>query len=241
MTVRRSAMSSASRVLLALFLFGSAGCREESPSSPTTTPSDTITAPLAPPTVGRLRVAQLTLDARTVTVAIDGEQVAAGLGFPSVSAYLELSSGPHRVQFFPARDPSTALVETNVSVVGGGSMTVAVVGNDPVSIVTIQDDTTPPSEHAQVRLFNAVRDFPAPFDLGIVNGPKVVENVFYLDASSYRPLIPGFYDFVLQRAGSEESIAVIDGALTPLTNSTVFAVGTLGRGDITMIVVRDET
>jgi hypothetical protein len=220
---------------------GLVGCQDDNPTP--TGPGDgtatTTTAPV-PASTGLLRAAQLTVDARTVDVAVDGEVVFRAVAFPGVSSYLELPAGEHRVQFFPAGSTRAAILEDTIAVSGGEALTVAILGNSPLELVTILDDRSTTAGAARARLVNAVADFPASLDLAVVNGPLVVSDVAFREASSYESLIPGIYAFTLERGGTSEDLATLTGAGLPTaTASTVFAVGSLARGDIRLVVARD--
>jgi hypothetical protein len=177
-----------------------------------------------------MRAAQLTQDARTVDVVVDGNTVTQNLAYPGVGGYVDLDEGEHRVQILPAGTTGAAMVEMMVTLEGGESLTVAVVGNDPVALVVVDDGGTS-GNGANVRLFNAVPDF--------VNGPLVVAGVAFMNASDYATVVPGSYALVLKRGGTKEEIGTMTDSLPGATNTTVFAVGSLGRGDIGLISARD--
>lgn len=218
------------------------GCEDESSPTGPENGTTTTTAP-APSSSGLLRAAQLTIDARTVDVAVDGEIVASGLAYPGVSDYIELPAGEHRVQFFPAGTTTPpALQEAIVDLRPNEALTVAILGQNPLELETIRDDRTRTTNRARLRMFNAVPDFPASFDLSVVNGPTVFTEVAFRTSSGYEALVPGIYAFTLFRAGTSEDIAMLLGAqLTAGTVSTVFAVGSLARGDIELFIARDAT
>jgi hypothetical protein len=179
------------------------------------------------------------LDARTVDIVVDGVKVASGIPYPGVGNYVELDAGEHRVQVFQAGKTGVATVETVVLLAGGQSLTVAVVGNDPVELVSIPDgDDTEPGR-GRLRLVNTVPDFPASFDLGVVNGPQIVTGVGYLQASGYMSMVAGTYVLELKRGGTSEQVATGTADIASSTNNTVFAVGTLARGDIGIVAARD--
>lgn len=235
-TVKSARFSKA--LLLAALLGFAWGCNDEGPTAPGDGTTTTTTPP--PSGTGRVRTAQLTVDARTVDVAIDGDVLFPALAFPSVSDYVELDEGRHRVQFFPAGSTRTALREAFVDVVAGEAVTVAIVTPE-LRILTFSDDLSVASEQARLKLVNVVEDFPASFDLMVVNGPRLIRDVAFGASSSYEPTVPGVYAFSLLRGGTNEEVAVVTGATLPSGSaSTVFAVGSLGRQDIQLYVARDR-
>lgn len=236
-------MTSRARVLsryLLLFAVaaGAFGCDDESPTNPTTT----TTAPVTPPPSGsaRLRVAQLTQDARTVDVLLNGAAIFTNIGYPGVSPYAELAAGAYRLQVFPAGNRRTTLVETVLQVSASEAVTAAVVGLDAIRVETFRDATGGVSGRGRVRLVNAVPDYPGPFDLGVRNGPRLVAGVGYTAASNYAEVIPGIYDLEVLRSQTTEVVATDSGReLRSGASYTIFAVGTLRRRDIEVFIALD--
>lgn len=225
-------------LVLALGLFG---CHDNTPTTPSGPSGGTSTTTTT--TVGSkavLRAAQLTEDARTVDVAVNGRIVAEGISYPGVSSYFEVDPGDARVQFFPAGDRRSSLAETTLNVGANQAMTVAVVGAD-LSVVVFPNDLVAPPDRSWIRLVNAVDDYPARLTLAVRAGQVVVNDVGYLQASSYGALIPGLYDFALHRAGTQEEVAwTSEVPLASVASYTAFAVGTLRRDDVEIFVARDR-
>lgn len=229
---------------LLLFGLASVGCEETDEGNGTPTePSDSTPEP--EPTQGEqgfLRVAQLTIDARTIDVLINGEPTFQQLGFPEVSDHTELDAADYRVQFFPAGQRTLALMDTIVTLPAGEALTVSLVGSSSFQTVVTEDELSTGGDQARARLFNAVSDFPAHLDLRIFNGPVLFQEVRFKRASDYVDVIPGIYDLELLRAGTNEVVASSFGQLLGSgATHTIFAVGTLSRGDIALHVVRDSS
>ncbi|HXV63029.1 MAG TPA: DUF4397 domain-containing protein [Vicinamibacteria bacterium] len=229
-------------VLVVSLGLGVVACEDtQSPTSPSE-PSQPQPEPPAASSVGSFRAAQLTRDARTVDVLVDGIVLSQGLAYGEVMSYEDLPEGEHRLQIFPAGQRRLALVESNFLLTGGEAVTLAVVGRNPIEIVEHSDDLSTVSNRARVTLFNAVADYPASFDLRVVNGPLLVTDVARYMGSPRVELIPGVYAFELLRGGTGEEVTTRFGVDLPAsTASTVFAIGTLDRNDIELIVVRDQS
>lgn len=212
--------------------------------NPPTSPGDTTTTTTAPATTTgsvSLRAAQLTQDGRTVDLVANGQVVAAGVPYERVSPYTSLPPGDYRLQFFPQGNRTEALVETVETLRSNETVTVALGGLSSFQIALVHDDLATRADRARVKLVNGVPDFPAAFDLAVRNGPLVFQDADYLQPTSYQELIPGIYDLVLRRAGSDEVVSGTTGHTFDRTASyTVFVVGTLRRNDIELFVVRDR-
>lgn len=213
--------------------------------------NDSPTEPSNPPPTGGgqnpppasqsafLRAAQLTEDARVVDLALNGNVVARAIPYPGASGYVSVDPGQYRVQFFPTGNVRTVLMETTLTLSAGQAVTVAMVGLSD-DIVTLFDPALPTGSQAHARLMNAVPDYPKPFDLKIVNGPLVIQNVAYPTASGYADLVPGLYNFEIHRAGTTETVAISEGHnLGSGQSYTVFVVGTLRRDNIEVLVASD--
>jgi hypothetical protein len=236
-------MKAIPRVTLAFCLslvFSLAGCDEggDSPTSPT----PTTTIPPGVPTIGALvRVAHLTIDARIVDIVVNNIKVFRGLDYMDVTNFAELEPGEYRIQLVPEGQVSPAVAETTMTFSAGDTVTLALVGLESAQIVTIRDDLSEDPNRARVHFFNAVADFPDGFDLGVVNGQILFDDIDYLENSRYAQIIGGIYDLELKRAGTRERSAVSrENPLFQGGSYSVFAVGTLRRDDIEMVVVRDD-
>jgi hypothetical protein len=225
-------------VLGLLFL---TSCDDEPPTGGTNPPATTTVPPSS--SVSFLRAAPLAFDARTVDVVItgsNGDSTIRSISYANVSDYLELSSGDYRVQVFPAGTRRTTIAETSVSLSSDESVTVALVGLSGVNLEVFEDDRVDGSARAGVTMVNSVPDYPAPFDLMIRNGPRLFEGVSYLEATDATEVVPGRYDIELRRSGTNEVILNSTGhMLSAGATYTVFAAGSLRRGDLQIVVASD--
>jgi hypothetical protein len=241
MTRRRSVVGYAYSTLSAFVLFFLlASCDDETPTSgnpSTTTTTATSTASAF------LRAAQLAFDARTVDVVVNGaggEETVAGLSYAGVSGYLELSPGDYRVQVFPVGSRRAAVAETLVTLSDNEAVTIALVGLSSFEVTVLEDNRIDSSSGAGVAMVNAIPDFPAPLDALVLNGPTLFEDVGYLETSDATELIPGLYNMQLRRAGTDETVATSMGHdFAGGANYTIFAVGSLTRGDIRIVIASD--
>ncbi len=231
-------MKAMKRAVLFVLAVGLGGCHDNTPTTPSGGGSTTTsTAPVS--TMALMRAAQLTEDARTVDVAVNGRVVAEGISYPGVSSYFQVEPGETRVQFFPAGNRRSSIAETTLTVGANQAMTIAVVGTD-LSVVVFPNDLVSPPDRSWIRLVNAVDDYPAKLSLAVRNGQVVVTDVGYLQASGYSALVPGLYDFALRRNGINEEVAsTTEVSLASVASYTAFAVGTLRRDDIEIFIARD--
>ncbi len=227
------------RVLPLCLALWVAGCNDDPPPTGSEPPPGTTTAPVTTARAS-LRAAQLTEDARSVDFVVNGAALATGIDYGGVGPYSQLDPGEYRVQFFPEGDRGEALLETRVSLASNQTVTIAVVGPS-LSALTIIDDRSTRSDRARLKMVNTVFDFPAPFDLAIQNGPGLLGGIGYLQTSGAAELIPGVYGFELRRGGTAEEVASLSGqAMSAGANYTVYAIGTLTREDIELLVTRDS-
>jgi hypothetical protein len=213
------------------------GCNDD----PSPTGGGTTTTTTAPSSTGRgfIRGAQLSEDARSVDFVVNGTVLARGIDYRGVGPYAPLDPGQYRVQFFPEGDRTQALVETQLTLGSDEALTVAIIGESS-EILIVEDERSTRSDRARVKMVNTVPDFPAPFDLAIQNGPELLEGIRYRQTSGSEDLIPGVYGFELRRGGTAEEVAVITGqGMSSGVNYTVYAIGTLGRDNIELLVTRD--
>jgi hypothetical protein len=223
---------------VAFVAFAALGCNggDETPENPV--------APSPPPATAApqslLRAATLTEDAPTVDVSINGEVVFRGIHYPGVSEYTSFATGAHQVRFLRAGTPKV-LAEATISLGVGEQLTVAVLGLFGLEIQEIRDNLNGNPDRARIKLFNAVPDFPDKLDLWNLNGPPIIQEIAYRETSGYAELEPGFYNLELVRFDTRKQIATaLGGSLAGNSTLTAFAVGTLRRDDIELLVVRDS-
>jgi hypothetical protein len=215
------------------------GCNDDPPPTGGDPTSTTTTATSAP-AAAYLRGAQLSEDARRVDFVVNGATLATGIDYGGVGPYAPLDPGEYRVQFFPEGQRGAPVIETRVNLLSNQTVTVAVVGLS-LTTLTIVEDRSTRSDRARVKMVNTVPDFPAPFDLSIQNGPGLFGGIGYLQTSGTAELIPGVYGFVLRRGGTAEELAEISSqGLSAGANYTVYAIGTLLRDDIELLVTRNS-
>jgi hypothetical protein len=209
------------------------------------TGNDPPTTTTVPPSSSTsfLRAAPLAFDARTVDVVItgsNGDSTIRSISYTDVSDYLELTPDDYRVQVFPAGTRRSTIAETSLSLSSDESVTVALVGLSGVEVEVFEDDRVDGSARAGVTMVNSVPDFPAPFDLMIRNGPRLFEGVSYLESTNATEVVPGTYDFELRRSGTNEVILTSTGhRLGGGATHTVFAAGSLRRGDLQIVAASD--
>jgi hypothetical protein len=238
MTKRRGARCSKLPALALATLLAS--CDDEPPtgSNPTTT---TTTA--AASGTAFLRAASLAFDASTVDAVVsgsNGSETIPAISYPEVSNYIELAPGDYRVQFFPAGSRDAAVAETSVTLSADEAVTVALVGLSSFDVTVFEDDRIEGSGNAGLAMVNTIPDFPAALDAVVLNGPLLFQDVDYLDSTDSVEVIPGRYDFELRRGGTDEPVVTSTGhELASGGNYTLFAAGSLTRGDMQIVVASD--
>lgn len=203
------------------------------------TPTNGSTTTTTPPTSNAsafLRAAPLTFDARNIDVVI-GNQTISALSYPEVSDYIELAPGEYRVQFFPTGNRTAPLGEATVNLTSDEANTVALVGLSTLEVTVFEDDLNGNGSQAGLTMVNTVPDFPAPFDLRLENGNRLFDGVSYLEMTDVTELNAGSYDIELIRGGTNEVVATsMNNNFASGTTYTVFATGSLRRGDVQIVV-----
>ncbi|MFD1632367.1 DUF4397 domain-containing protein [Haloplanus ruber] len=187
-----------------------------------------------------LRVAHLSPNAPDVDVYADGSAVLEGVGFGTVSDYLEVPAGERQLRITPAGDDGTTVFEGAVPVEADADYTVAAAGevgdmvDQPFEPLVLEDDNATPAEDmARVRLVHASPDAPAVDVTLASNGDALFDGVAYGD-SGYVEVPAG--EYTLEVRGDTEGndgdvVASFDVSLGGGTVSTGFAAGYLSPDD----------
>jgi len=76
---------------------------------------------------GQLRFVQASVDAPAVNLVVDGTTLATNLAYSNISDYQSVKTGPRHVQVVPVNS-GAAILDTSVSITGGGSQTLLLTG-----------------------------------------------------------------------------------------------------------------
>ena len=204
----------------------------------------TSPAVLAADHLALVRVAHLSPDAPAVDIWVDGSVVLSEVPFKTVSDYLELPEGSHRIQVSPAGETSPIVIDATVQLEADTAYTVAatgLLGEDDLSPLVLVDDLFNYCENSKVRFVHTSPDAPA-VDVGPSDGSVLFGDVAFRGASEYAKLPAGTYDLEVRVAGTMDIALVIpDVTIEAGTNYTVFAIGKLGDGTLAALPVVDES
>jgi uncharacterized repeat protein (TIGR01451 family) len=160
-----------------------------------------------------------------VTVTLNGAPALTDFAYGDSTGYIDLDPGTYLVEIFPQGSP-TAAISATVELTTGVDYTAIAVGdgvNQPLSLLALVDDNTPPAEgNAHLRLghlapFAADPDTVA--DVRLDDGTVILDDVSFGDVAGYTPLAAGEYDL---------KITTPDGMITLISLAPV----TLADGDI---------
>ncbi len=174
-----------------------------------------------------IRLINASPDVGTVDVFVDGARFLGDARFASVTNYLQLPSGPHRVELaLVGKGVGAAVIVQTLSVQAGAAYTVAAIGTKSTgfSLQVFVDDNLMASGMAKLRVYDLS---PQSGSLSVTAGANTfIGPVFYRQASTYRRLAAGLYTFTV--ISSQPSFTLVD-QVTLKTNTvtSLFLVGVL--------------
>ncbi|MDQ3913506.1 MAG: DUF4397 domain-containing protein [Actinomycetota bacterium] len=190
----------------------------------------------------QVRVAHLSPDAPNVDVSVNGEPVAAlqNVSYGTISPYLPLPAGSHRVTVYPAGDTSQPVIDTPVDLTTGGAYTIGAVGlvsDGSLRAEAYQDDLTPPAQgDAKLRVVHAWSDA-GPVDVVPAGGAPLVGGLQFPNASPYAQVPAGTYTLNVNAAGTNtRAISVPNATVASGGVYSAFAVGTASAGTLNVIL-----
>jgi hypothetical protein len=182
----------------------------------------------------RLRVVHASPDAPAVDVYVDGSLVdgLSNVPFFTVSGYLDIPAGEHRIQVTPAgAGLDQAVIDANVPFTGGNGYTVAAVGLlENISAEVIEDDLSDVGgSDARVTVYHFSPDAPA-VDVKLADGTIILDGIGFGDASTDE-VDAGTYDLLVTPAGEGGPVVINLPGTTLEGGNTydVFAYGTLAN------------
>ena len=168
----------------------------------------------------RFRVMNGVVDESDLSIVEDGNSVASNLAYATSTGYLSAHAGSHQIQIEPSGTSNVFLTQT-VNFSSGTDTTILAFNfsSSPQSLVLLDDNSTPPSGDAKLRLINVAPSL-GPTDVYVVApgtdintvSPTITDLAFGA-SSSYQNLTAGSYEIIYAFAG-QKSIAIDSGSLS---------------------------
>lgn len=233
----RTALAAVAIAGLAIFAGGA--CRGEPADAPvrTVTPSGSWTAPSAAQAAGRdralLRVVSAIPGASRLDLFVDGQKVADGVEYKTVTPYMEVPSGRHALRVRPAgMDTAEPLAEENQQLSAGRHYTVMIMPGEergPAASIRTFDDPmeAPEDDRATLRLVHAAADA-GPIDVHMQNRTDPLASALdFQRASDFTELQPSAGPIELRPAQRTETMARLPDLR--LSNGGIYTVVVVGR------------
>lgn len=198
-------------------------------------PGAGIVASAAEP--AQLRVVHLVGGVSSLDVWVDGELLFEGVELRSVTRYVRLPAGEHRLR---VRTAAGALDE-GLALTGGEAHTVVLLSSgEGLRRVVLTDSFAHDPERAKVRFVQGLADYDG-VGARLEGGIELARALPPLTAGDYVEVPPGSYDLEV-RGGEGELLMRVRGlALSPQANYTMIVADLYGEGlPTTLFVVRDR-
>lgn len=203
-------------------------------------------AALAQDETAQVRVLHGSGDAPAVDVYDGKDAVFEGLEFASVTDYLTLPAGEHRIRVVPAGvslKEGPVVIDATLTFEGGTATTVAATGSLEEGIIpqVLLDVPSPSLDMAQARVVHFTFDALA-VDIAPVGEDPIITDLAYPDDSGYVDLAPGTYTLEVRVSGSPDALVTLPPlAVAAGTSSSAFAVGSLEAGTFTVVPALDAS
>ncbi|HVL24310.1 MAG TPA: DUF4397 domain-containing protein [Thermomicrobiales bacterium] len=191
-----------------------------------------------------INVVHASPDAPAVDVYLDGQQALAGLAFGADSGWVAVPAGDHQVQVTATGAAlDTAVIDANVTLEEGAAYEVAATGLlaeitpqvYQVDLSMLEDDM------ARIRVIHTSPDAPA-VDVAVAGGDVLIANLAFPDASDALTVPAGTYDLEVRPTGTTDVALNLPGVVLEAGMVyDVFAIGQVGDGTLTVLVVPSTT
>jgi hypothetical protein len=204
-----------------------------------------LVAPVSAESTAFVRVINASPNSGSVNVFVDGSKLLTNFQFASVSGYVPVQAGAHKIQVVkvaPTGQGAVAVVITKtVSVNAGIPYTVAVLGikSSGFSLKAFADDNTVASDMAKVRIYHLSPNL-GPINV-VAGGKTVITGLEYQQASNYFSVAPSssFTFGVIATQANATMPVMVD--LKQGTVTSVFAVGLLNGSPALRFVTAQVT
>lgn len=143
-----------------------------------------------------VRIMHASPDIGVADIFLDGQRALSNFQFGTVTDYLAIPPGPHKVQVAViGKGANAAVITQTLSVEPGFAYTVAAIGLQAtgLSLVVFKEDNSLVTGKAKLRFYH-LSPASGPATL-LVNGTPLIRDLGYLQASNYTLLTPGRYTF----------------------------------------------
>ncbi len=185
------------------------------------------TAFAAPAQMAFVRVVHASPAAGPVDVFVDGAKLLSNFQFATVTGYVPVPAGAHKIQVAPAgQGAGAAVITQTVSVNADVPYTVAAIGTKATgfSLAAFGDNNLISGGMTKVRVYHLSPDA-GPVDVA-AGGNTVISGLTYQNASAYLSVPPAAYTFKVTATQAGATVPVSATLSAGMVNS-VFAVGLL--------------
>jgi LPXTG-motif cell wall-anchored protein len=176
----------------------------------------------------RVRIIHAAPDTPPMDVFVGDQRVLSDVAYASISDYVDLPAGSQTLAVVPAgEDASAAVITEQLDLAAGQPYSVAVVGLADVEARVFEDDlSAPPAGQAKVRVLHFSPDAPGA-DVEVIDGPTLVQNLAFGEASPYLDVDATTYDLRLVTSGATTIIVQLPD--TTFEADTIYDVAAVGR------------
>lgn len=174
-----------------------------------------------------VRVIHASPEAGAVEVFVDGKKLLPDFKFGTVTDYVAVAAGAHKIEVAPTGQPaSAAVISQSVSVDAGVPYTVAAIGTKAsgFSLQAFVDENRTTADKAKVRVYHLSPDA-GPVDVA-TGGNKVITGLDYKQASAYLMVPAGSYTFDVTATEANATVQT-SASLKSGVVTSVFAIGLL--------------
>jgi hypothetical protein len=173
-----------------------------------------------------VRVVHASPDIGTADVFLDGTKVLSNFQFGTVTDYVTIPPGPHKVQIaLIGKGIGAAVLTQTLAVQSGIAYTVAAIGTNSgdLSLKVFTDNNLLSTGIAKVRVYHLA---PGIGSENFFNGNNMIVSALdYPDASNYLSLTAGSYTFNVTATQSNASLPPVSVTLKANTVTSIFSVG----------------
>jgi hypothetical protein len=172
-----------------------------------------------------VRIVHASPDVGTADVFLDGKKILSDFGFGTVTGYVTIPPGPHKVQIsLIGKGIGASVITQTLSVSPGVAYTVAAIGAKPadLGLEAFVDDNQLTPGMTKVRFYHLS---PGTGSVNVsANGQEVIQGLVYQKASNYIAVQPGSYTFNVNVTQPSTQLP-LSTALKANTVTSEFAVG----------------
>ncbi|QCX34812.1 DUF4397 domain-containing protein [Caloramator sp. E03] len=194
--------------------------------------------------ISYIRILHASPNSPAVDVYANDKLIAKNLSYRGFTPYIGVPEGQYRVKVFATGTKEKPVLDTELSLPGNASYTIAAIGNpNEISLFPIVEHQKSLSPGKLFLRFAHLSPNAPSVDIVTTDGKKLFEDISYKEVDDYIEVNPGTYSIKINPSGTNNTVLFVPNIrLLPNRYYTIYAVGLVGgKPSLQVLIPLDGT